>query len=218
MALQRQVGERDLALGAELGQHLGHVGVDVLVAERARHRHAVVAVLHEVQLADPVDVDRAASTRRGAARRRPAPSARAPCPTWGGSCGRTRGRGRRCRRSSRARSPAGRAGARRARPSAATTSSNGRITFTSLGSPRSRSLSRASARARRLRAKSNWASDSGRPVSRGTPQVIPEARGILLAHEGLRRPRGSPGPPSSGSPPSTRSRSGASHCRRLPGS
>ena len=58
MALQRQVGERDLALGADLGEHLGHVGVDVLVAERARHRDAVVAVLHEVQLADPVDVDR----------------------------------------------------------------------------------------------------------------------------------------------------------------
>ena len=47
----------DLAIRAELGQHLGHVGLDVPVTERVRDRHTVVPVLHEVQLADPVDVD-----------------------------------------------------------------------------------------------------------------------------------------------------------------
>jgi len=58
VALQRQVGQPDLAVGADLGQHLGHVGVDVAVAEGPRHRHAVMPVLDEVQVADPVQVDR----------------------------------------------------------------------------------------------------------------------------------------------------------------
>ena len=68
MALERQVAQADLAVRADLGEHLGHVGVDVGVAQRPRHRHAVMAVLDEVQVADPVDVDRghalAASLRR----------------------------------------------------------------------------------------------------------------------------------------------------------
>ena len=40
------------------GLDLGHVGVDRLPAQGARHRHAVVPVAHEVQLADPVQGDR----------------------------------------------------------------------------------------------------------------------------------------------------------------
>ena len=54
-----------------------------------------------------------------------------------------------------------------ARPSASTTSSNGRITATSSGSPRRRAESSASARRRRARAKSDWASARGEPVSGG---------------------------------------------------
>ena len=58
VALEREVAQLQAAVGAELGQHLGHAGVDVGVAQRARDRDAVVAVLDEVQVADAVDVDR----------------------------------------------------------------------------------------------------------------------------------------------------------------
>src|SRR5918992_5457531 len=60
------------------------------------------------------------------------------------------------------------------RPSAATTSSNGRMTLTSLGSSRSRAAMRASARRRRARPKSNWASVWGRPESRAAmlPKIL----------------------------------------------
>ena len=58
MALEGEVPETDLAIGADLGEHLGDVGVDVPVAERVGDGDAVVPVLDEVQLADPVDVDR----------------------------------------------------------------------------------------------------------------------------------------------------------------
>lgn len=51
------------------------------------------------------------------------------------------------------------------RPSACTTSSNGRITLTSLGSPRRRLVSSDSTRRRRARLKSNCASCAGNPVS-----------------------------------------------------
>ena len=67
--LERQVAQAQLVLGAELRLDLAHVRLDVGVAVRARHRHPVVAVLDEVQVADPVDVDRrhrlAAPARRG---------------------------------------------------------------------------------------------------------------------------------------------------------
>ena len=46
-----------VAAGADARLDLGDVGVDVLAAERARDRDAVVAVAHEVQLADPEDRD-----------------------------------------------------------------------------------------------------------------------------------------------------------------
>jgi hypothetical protein len=58
MALEGEVPEPDLAIGADLGEDLGHVGADVAVAERVGNRDAVVPVLDEVQLADAVDVDR----------------------------------------------------------------------------------------------------------------------------------------------------------------
>ena len=58
MALDREVGDQHVAAGADARLHLGHVGVDVRAAERAGDRHAVVPVAHEVQLADPVDGDR----------------------------------------------------------------------------------------------------------------------------------------------------------------
>ena len=67
--LEREVAQAQLLLGAELGPHLAHARVDVAVAVGARDRHAVVAVLDEVEVADPVDVDRrhrlAAAARLG---------------------------------------------------------------------------------------------------------------------------------------------------------
>src|SRR3954454_16170740 len=61
------------------------------------------------------------------------------------------------------------------RPSASTTSSNGRIRFTSEGSRRNRCASRASARWRRARVKSFCASFVGKPVSIGgaMPLTVP---------------------------------------------
>jgi len=44
--------------GGELGQHLGHVRVDHLLAGGYRDRDAVMAVLYEVQAADAVHLDR----------------------------------------------------------------------------------------------------------------------------------------------------------------
>src|SRR3954453_1209012 len=58
------------------------------------------------------------------------------------------------------------------RPSASTTSSNGRIMFTSLGSRRSRWASRATAWWRRARLKSFCASLVGKPVSRGMALTV----------------------------------------------
>lgn len=61
--------------------------------------------------------------------------------------------------------------------------SNGRITLTSLGSPRRRPTSRYSTRRRRARLKSNWASCAGKPVS---AMGLPYRSGI--AAECRRRP------------------------------
>ena len=58
VALQRQVADPGLGPGADLGDDLGHVRLDHLEPELAGDRDPVVAVLDEVQLADPVDVDR----------------------------------------------------------------------------------------------------------------------------------------------------------------
>jgi hypothetical protein len=57
MALAGKVGHAQRALGAHPGAHLDHAGVDVVEAQRAGHRHAMVAVAHEVHLAHAVDVD-----------------------------------------------------------------------------------------------------------------------------------------------------------------
>ena len=167
---------------ADLGEHLGHVRVDVPVAERVRHRHAVMAVLDEVHVADPVDVDRRhrlapalrevdalpalAHARRGGPERR----------------GRTRASGRRSRRSSRAGSSARRAAARRSGRGRWTTSSNGRMWFTS-SARRSRADRRASARRRRARLKSYCASALGRPVSLGISVSVLQggARAVVFA-------------------------------------
>jgi hypothetical protein len=68
VALQRQVGDRDRMVDPNARDHLRHVCVDVRVAERARDRHAVVAVTHEVDLADLDQVhrrQRLASPHRG---------------------------------------------------------------------------------------------------------------------------------------------------------
>ena len=58
MALQREIVELDVGVGADIGDDLGDVGLDHLEAELARDGDAVVAVADEVQRADPVDVDR----------------------------------------------------------------------------------------------------------------------------------------------------------------
>jgi hypothetical protein len=58
VGLQRQVGAEQVAPGADARDDLGDARLDVVVAERPRDRHAVVAVLDEVDLADLVEVDR----------------------------------------------------------------------------------------------------------------------------------------------------------------
>ena len=83
MALQRQVAQGDPGVGADLGDDLGHVGVDHLEAELAGDRDAVVAVLDEVQLADPIDADR--RHRLAAAHRLGDPLPAAAHPARGGA-------------------------------------------------------------------------------------------------------------------------------------
>jgi len=58
VVLERELAGEQVVLGPERRLHLAHARLDLRVAQRARHRHAVVAVLHEVQVADAVDVDR----------------------------------------------------------------------------------------------------------------------------------------------------------------
>src|SRR5215207_7451105 len=79
------------------------------------------------------------------------------------------------------------------RPSAATTSSKGRITFTSLASRRRRAARRDSARLRRSRPKSNCASVSGWPVSRAMGRTVhlPTSSFVSMATP-ARTPRLSP--------------------------
>ena len=85
-------------VGAHARADLGDAASMRVPAERAGHRDAVVAVAHEVDLADAVDGDGREAPRPAASRRRCAPSARARGATSGGRRGRSRGRGRRCRR------------------------------------------------------------------------------------------------------------------------
>jgi hypothetical protein len=57
VALEGKVAHSDLPPRPELGDDLGHIGVDVLVSQRPGDRHPVMAVLDEVQLPDAVDVN-----------------------------------------------------------------------------------------------------------------------------------------------------------------
>ena len=89
VALDRQVGDEHVGAGADARLDLGDVGVDVLAPERAGDRDAVVAVAHEVQLADPEDRDGrerlAAPLRLGD----PLPAGAQPRAAWGGRRGRS---------------------------------------------------------------------------------------------------------------------------------
>ena len=58
MGLQRQIAGRDALVGVDLGEDLGDHRVDLVEPELAGDRDAVVAVDHEVELADAVDLDR----------------------------------------------------------------------------------------------------------------------------------------------------------------
>ncbi len=58
VALQRQVVEPDARLGAHLRDDLGDVRLDHLEPEVARDRNPVMAVMHEMHVRDPVDLDR----------------------------------------------------------------------------------------------------------------------------------------------------------------
>ena len=58
MVLERQVGHHRVVAERDPRRDLDDVGVDVVAAERLRDRHAVVAVAHEVQVADLVERDR----------------------------------------------------------------------------------------------------------------------------------------------------------------
>ena len=58
MALEREIAKPGALVGAHRRHDLGDVGVDGVQSHRPRHGNAVVAVADEVQVADPVDVDR----------------------------------------------------------------------------------------------------------------------------------------------------------------
>src|SRR5437764_13997163 len=58
----------DGTVGSDPRHDLGHIGVDVAAPERQRHRYAVVAIAHEIDLAHPHQIDRrhrVASAHRG---------------------------------------------------------------------------------------------------------------------------------------------------------
>src|SRR5690606_35556836 len=57
VTLERQVADADGAVAADPGEDLDDVGVDDVLALRAGDRHAVVAVAHEMRVADAVDLD-----------------------------------------------------------------------------------------------------------------------------------------------------------------
>ena len=68
VALERQVGAQQVVARADARDDLGHARVDVVAAQRASDRDAVVAVLDEVDVADAVEVDgrhRLAAAHRG---------------------------------------------------------------------------------------------------------------------------------------------------------
>ena len=74
VALERQVRQPQGLAGADSGPHLRDVRVDVLAPERLGDGHAVVAVAHEVQVADAVDRDRRERLAAALGRRDPLPA------------------------------------------------------------------------------------------------------------------------------------------------
>ena len=170
-------------------QHLGHVGVDRGRAGGHRDRHPVMTVLDEVQVADPVHVDRRDRLAAPLGQRQPLPALPHPARWSAGTGGRSPGcestvptivSSRIVCRPSR-RSPR--------QPRAATTSSNGRMRLTSSGSRRSRWASRASTWRRRTRRKSFSTSARGKPVSAGIAlPAARESRPTARAGAGVARP------------------------------
>ena len=73
-----QVAPAADALGGDDRVDLGHVGLDGVRAERAAHRDAVVAVAHEVEVAELVDVDRRERLPGAALQGHPLPPLAAP--------------------------------------------------------------------------------------------------------------------------------------------
>ena len=135
-----------------------------------RDRHPVVAVLDEIQVPHPVHVDRRDRLAAPLRQREPLPALPHPARWWAG----TGGRSPACESTvptMRVQPDRLQAAAYRSprRPSAATTSSNGRMRLTSSGSRRSRWASRASTWRRRTRRKSFSTSARGKPVSAGIP-------------------------------------------------
>ena len=135
VALERQVAEPQLAVAPSCVVTSRTCAWISVSPQRAGHRDAVMAVLDEVQLADPVDVDRRQRPRRGGGRRR-SDSQRPRTPVGGRPEGAVEGAGGAIDRADDRVQPdllhaeVGLAG----RPSAATTSSNGSIGETSSGS------------------------------------------------------------------------------------
>jgi hypothetical protein len=74
VSLQRQVAETDLPVGADGSQHFGDVSVDLAVAEGACDRNAVVSVLDEVELSNPIDLDRRKRLASPGSRGKPLPA------------------------------------------------------------------------------------------------------------------------------------------------
>ena len=139
-----------------------------VAAQRAGHRHAVVAVAHEVQVADPVDGDRRHGLAAALGLGDPLPARRACAPEVGPEAAvEVRARGRRCRRSSRARSTAARALARRRAPERLDDLLERQDQVDVAGRAGAGGAPGGQRARRRARGKSSWASVSVLPVSRG---------------------------------------------------
>ena len=132
VALQRQVARRIAWSAPTCGEHLGHVGVDVLAAQRAGDatrgggRPARSAGRRSGRRRSAASPGRAAGALAIRSQR-----ARTCGRAWAGSCGRTRARGPRCPTIESSGIVCWPSGRSPARPSASTTSSNGRIRLTS---------------------------------------------------------------------------------------
>ena len=165
-------------------------------------RDPVMAVLHEVQVTDPVHLDRRDRLTAPLGQRQPLPAlphppARRPEPPVE-VAGRVDRADDRVKPDRVQPEPALAALAERA-----STSSSGRITFTSSGARRSRRTSRASCWRRRTRRKSSATSARGNPVSAGTVTAAPRSsrRSFWRWRPGAGRPgAGHPGRPGARGP------------------